>query len=354
METSRFRDNLSDYLENRLPAGAKSELETHLAASPEARADLAALKAVWEGLDDWSKAPTEEPPMFFRDNVLSAVERTGTRRGYWSGESRTKSSVWERLFPNAGRLAFAAGIGAVVAAAGVLVATSPLMSDTPAQLANVGAPLSRAASGLVLPYDGQVAENDTADAAPRLVISTGRTLTPDAHTVCDFTFWLENTPQGSARFTVFGNDTVPGLAASADKTYNYAGIPGSAAQTLRVPFDAQKPSALALKVRWTAIGSAHERYLFVPTSTAAITEGTAAMPAPAFTTAEMSLRDALKQVATATNTPITLEDVPDVDSLRVRVSADGRETVSVALRRSLSPLGLRVSRSPAGVLITKK
>lgn len=354
METSRFRDNLSDYLENRLPLGAKSEMETYLAASPEARADLAALKAVWDGLEDWSKAPAEEPPMFFRDNVLSAVERTGTRRGYWSGESRTKSSVWERLFPNAGRLAFAAGIGGVVAVAGFLVATNALAPNAPGQLAEVGTPLARAASGLVLPYAGQVAENDTADAAPRLVISTGRTLTPDAHTVCDFTFWLENAPQGSARFTVIGNGSVPGLAAEADKTYNYAGIAGSAAQTLRVPFDAQKPSALALKVRWTAIGAAHERYLFVPTSTAAIMEGTAPTPAPAFTTAEMSLRDVLQQVATITNTPITLEDVSGADSLRARVAADGKETVSVALRRSLSPLGLRVSRSPAGVLIQKR
>ncbi|MBC8139064.1 MAG: hypothetical protein H8F28_24590 [Fibrella sp.] len=354
MDTSRFRDNLSDYVENRLPAGAKSEVETHLATSPEARADLAALKEVWHGLDDWAKTPVEEPPMFFRDNVMSAVERTGTRRGYWSGENRAKSSVWERLFPNTGRLVFAAGIGGVVAVAGFLATTNALTPDTPAQMASIRTPLSRVASGLVLPYDGQVAENDTADAAPRLVISTGRTLTPDAHTVCDFTFWLENAAQGSARFTVIGANTVPGITPDANKTFNYAGISGSAAQTLRIPFDAQKPYALALKVRWTAIGSAHERYLFVPTGSTAITEGTAPAPSPAFTTAEMPLLDALQQVATVTGTPITLEDVPDTATLRVRVAADGKESVSVALRRSLSPLGLRVSRSPAGVLITKQ
>ncbi|MBC7806351.1 MAG: zf-HC2 domain-containing protein [Akkermansiaceae bacterium] len=354
METSRFRDNLSDYIENRLPAGARGEVDAHLAASPEAQSDLADLKEVWQGLDSWAKTPDAEPPMFFRDNVLSAVERTGTRRGYWNGESRAKSSVWERLFPNAGRLVFAAGVGGVVAVAGFLVATDALNPVTPAQLASVGTPLSRVASGLVLPYAGQVVENDTADVAPRLVISTGRTLTPDAHTVCDFTFWLENAPQGSARFTVVGESTVPGVASSANKTFNYAGISGSAAQTLRVPFDAQKPSALTLKVRWTAIGSAHERYLFVPTSSTAITESASFVPPPPFTTSEMPLLDALQQVATVTSTPITLEDAPGTDALRVRVSADGKESVSVALRRSLSPLGLRVSRSPAGILITKQ
>lgn len=354
MEKSRFRDNLSDYLENRLPAGAKSELETHLVASPEAQADLASLKEVWQGLDDWAKNPVEEPPMFFRDNIMAAVERTGTRRGYWSGDNQAKASVWEKLFPNSGRLVFAAGIGGVVAVAGFLVATNALTPNAPAQLASVGTPLSKVASGLVLPYAGQVAENDTADAAPRLVISTGRTLTPDAHTVCDFTFWLENATQGSARFTVIGDNTVPGLAPDPNKIFNYAGISGSAAQTLRVPFDAQKPSALALKVRWTAMGSAHERYLFVPTGATAITESTVPTPSPAFTTAEMPLTDALQQVATATNTPITMEDVSGIESLRVRVSADGKESVSVALRRSLSPLGLRVSRSPAGVLVTKQ
>ncbi len=352
MEISRFRDTLSDYVEDRLPAGAKGEVEKHLAASPEAQSELAALKAVWQGLDTWAQTPGEEPPMFFRDNVLSAVERTGTRRGYWNGEKGATGSIWERMFPNTGRLVFAAGIGGVVAVAGFLVATNALVApDAQMQLAaRVGSPLSGVAGGLVLPYAGQVAENDMADAAPRLVISTGRTLTPDAHTVCDFTFWLENAAQGSARFTVLGDNTAPG----AGETRNFAGISGGAAQTLRVPFDAQKPSALALKVRWTAIGSAHERYLFVPTSATAITDGTVAVPSPAFTTPEMPLLDALSQVATATGTAITLEDVPGVESLRIRLSADGKESVSVALRRSLEPLGLRVSRSPAGVLITKQ
>ncbi len=352
METSRFRDHLSDYLESRLPAGEQDAVEAHLAASPDARAELAALREVWTGLDEWAKTPPSDPPMFFRDNVLSAVERTGTRKGYWSG-GQAKLSVWERIFPSTGRLVFASGlVGGVVIVVGFLAANSALTVSGPVRVANVTMPLARMASGLVLPYAGQVAENDKADAAPRLVISTSHTLTPDAHAVCDFTFWLENATQGSARFTVVGDKTVPGLATEPGKTFDYAGLSGSAARTLRVPLDAGKPTALAIQVRWKATGTEHERYLFVPTSVAATAEGAVSGPSPAFTLADMPLLDALQQVATATRVPITLEDVPNPEALRARIAMDGKENTSVALRRALEPLGLRVSRSPAGVLVT--
>ena len=353
MEISRFRDNLSDYLENRLPVSERKAMEAHLIASPEARADLATLKDTWQGLDSWAKTSTPEPPMFFRDNVLSAIERSSTRRGQWGGSQQTQQTIWERLFPNTGRLAFAAGVGGLVAIAGFLVTNTLLTPNASLQVAGVGTPIAGIASGLILPYAGQVAENDTAEAIPRLVISTGRTLTPDAHSVCEFTFWLENTPQGSARFTVLG-DNPSSSGGDAGKIFNYPGLSSSGAQTLRVPFDTQKASALALKVRWTASGYVHDRYLFVPTSATTITENSVAVIPSAFTLAEMPLTDALQKVAMATNVPVTVENISAVETLRAQISADGKETVSMALRRSLAPLGLRVSRSSSGILVTAK
>lgn len=350
MDTNRFRDNLSDYMENRLSAAERGAMDAYLSASPDAQADATTLNETLSALRDWGTAPGEEPPLFFRDNVMSAIERTGTRSSYWN-TAQSPVPLWERLFPNMGRLAFAAGAGGIVAVAGFLVATNALTPASGLPVATVGASLSRVATGLVLPYMGQVAENDVADVAPRLVISTGRTLTPDAHTAYDFAFWLENAERGSAKFTVLGGAGEPGLP-DAGKTFSYAGIPGGAARTVRVAFDAPKPSALAIKVRWTAAGVAHERYLFVPTSPAPQAEGAAV--ASTFTLAEMPLIDALKQVATETNTAITLEEVPNPALLRARIAADGKESVSVALRRGLEPLGLRVSRSPAGVLVTPK
>jgi len=68
----------------------------------------------------------------------------------------------------------------------------------------------------------------------------------------------------------------------------------------------------------------------------------------------MPLLDALREVTVRTGVPITVEDVANMDTIRVAFSANGKESVSVALRRGLSSYGLRVSRSPAGILITPK
>jgi hypothetical protein len=199
-----------------------------------------------------------------------------------------------------------------------------------------------------------VVESDAVEATPRFVISTGRTLTPDASHVCEFTFWLENARQGSARFTVLNDGNNVGTSEA--QTFRYIGLSDKTAQTLRIPFDPMKTASMALQVRWTAMGAAHNRFLVVPTNASAITGANEAAagstPPSAFTLSEMPLMDALKEVTARTDVPITVEDVQNTDSLRVAFDANGKESVSSVLRRGLAPLGLRVSRSPAGVLIT--
>lgn len=349
MDTSRFQDNLSDYLENRLTPTEAGAMDAHIAASPPAKAEVAALRETWEDLGEWAKAGESDVPMFFRDNVLSTIERTGTRRGYFCGE-KANLSVWERLFPSPGRLAFAASIGGLVAVAGFLVATNALTPQGQTLATTASLTTTVPSGNAVLPGANLIATNNADETAPRLMVTSGRTLTPEALTACDFTFWLENAPRGSAKFTVLGAGGA-GLP-DAGKTFSYSGMASGAAQTLRVPYDGQTNAALAVKVRWTATGSAHERYLFVPTTPPALTDSAVTTRLPAFTLAEMPLLDALKQVAIQTNTAITLEETPGAATLRARVSADGKETVAVALRRAVEPLGLRVSRSPSGLLVS--
>lgn len=350
MDIRLFQDNLSDYVENRLTPEGKAAMDAHVAVSPEAKAEVAALRETWNGLDEWASKSESDVPMFFRDNVLSTIERTGERRGYF-GDREARLSVWERLFPNPGRLAFAAGMGGLVAVTGFLVATNALTPQGQAPVTTAALTRITPGGGAVLPGANQVADSNAAEAAPRLLITSGRTLTPEALTACDFTFWLENAPRGSAKFTVLGAIGAAGLP-DAGKTFAYSGMANGAVQTLRIPYDGQQNAALALKVRWTATGSAHERYLFVPTAPPVIVESAVSARLRAFTLAEMPLVDALKQVAIQTNTAITLEGVPGVETLRAHVSADGNETVAIALRRAVEPLGLQVSRSPSGLLVS--
>ncbi|MBC8141345.1 MAG: zf-HC2 domain-containing protein [Armatimonadetes bacterium] len=351
MDTSRFQEHLSDYVESRLTPPDKAAMDAHVAASPDAQAEVATLRETWDGLDEWAKASESDAPMFFRDNVLSAIERTGTRRGYFGGDKGASFSMWERLFPNPGRLALAAGMGGLVAVTGFLLATNALTPGGQAPMATASLTKITPSDNAVLPGVNQNADSNDAETAPRLLITSGRTLTPEALTACDFAFWLENAPRGSAKFTVLGASDPVGLP-DAGKTFSYSGMTSGTVQTLRIPYDGQKNAALAIKVRWTATGSAHERYLFVPTTPPAMVENAVSKPLPAFTLAEMPLVDALKQVTIQTNTAITLEGVANAQTLRARVGSDGKETVAVALRRALEPLGLQVSRSPSGLLVS--
>ena len=340
MDTNGFREQLSDYVENRLSAADRAAVDAHLLGSADARAELAALRAVLRDLGEWGAAPAPDAPMFFRDNVLSAVERTGTRRGGWLGEK--SPSLLERWFPNAGRLALAAGFGGIAAVGGFLLANGRTANQTSGApiVGTVLPPTARLPN--VLPYAGEVAASDPADAAPRFVISAGRTLTPDAHPVCDLTFWLENATQGSARFALAGSGAPEPLKSVA--------LTAHGAQTLRVPLDGiAAPGSLAVSVHWTAVGSAHDRFVFVPVGASSVSVG--ANPA-AFTLAEMPLVSALKEMTARTGVPATLDDVPNAANLRVTLSANGTESASVALRRALAPLHLTVSRSPGGVLVS--
>jgi len=176
---------------------------------------------------------------------------------------------------------------------------------------------------------------------PRLRIARVLTVDPEsAGPAYDFSLWLENGANGTARFRFLGDDK---------RSYHFNLVSGVAPQTLRVPFAAVSgKDTLDLEVHWTADSVSHKRHLIVP-----LPKDDA--PAPemrqSFGLPEGNLVQVGQQIANRYGVPVTLDDVPG----DLRLSATARsETALETLRRNLpAGAGLRVTQSQAGLLIEK-
>ncbi len=327
MDRTRWRELASDYIEGTLPADTAEALRRHVASDSEAQEDEAVLRSVMRELN---VLPQADPPLFFADNVVAAIERQGRKEPFWRAF----------LLPSVGRVAGGTLLtGGVVAA----LAWSLLLPTGDTGVSNIGSPTSLPAPSrfvaTLLP--GAAADEEEARPAPRLKIARVTTMLPDEGPAFDLSFWLEDAPSGTARFSLL-NDKRP---------YRFT-LTGRTTQTLRVPYRvARDAKTVDLFVRWTAEGGSYTKYLFVPVPG---DSDVSAAPAPArqsFGLPEGTLLDTAREIATRYNKPVTIEDAPE--DARLRLTARG-ETATEALRRNLSPLGLTATISQGGILITRR
>ena len=235
----------SDYIEEALPPQTAKAMRLHTQTCASCRSDEAALRSLSRELN---VLPTVDPPLFFSDNVMAAIERQGrTRRstgGVW----------WQTMLPQLGRVALGTALtgGVVVALAWTLLlpgTTSPDGSTSAPQIAHLPV-----ASPLLNLLPGGENEKGTAP-APRLQIARVTTMVPASGPAFDLALWMENADSGTARFNLVGDKTA----------YRFHLSGSSAPQTLRVPFSAsQNKQTVDLHVYWTASATEHTRYLFVP------------------------------------------------------------------------------------------
>jgi hypothetical protein len=303
-------------------------MRTHLDACADCRADEAALRTLCRELN---VLPEVDPPLFFRDNVMTAIERQNAQS--------TPSGPWWKMLPQLSRLAV--GTALTTGAAAVLVWS--VMQPTRQQGANnhqASAPIASSSSLLNL-LPGANADT-VAKATPRLRIARVTTVDPESDgPAYDFSLWMENVSHGTARFRLVGDD--------AKRNYRFNLSEGSAPSTLRVPFAAVSgKDTLDLEVLWTANSETHTRQLFVP-----LPEEGDPLPETrqSFGLPEGNLMQVGQQIAARYGVPVTLDDVPQ--DLRVSVASRG-ETALETLQRNLSGhTNLRVSETKAGLLIEK-
>lgn len=317
MDCTRWRELASDYIEGTLLSEeVATAMREHAAACASCRADEVSLRVLWR---EMNVLPDADPPLFFRENVMAAIERQ-------EKETSSAGPFWRTFLPHLGRVAMGTALtgGTVAALAWMLLYPSLDMSANRANLPPVSA---------VLPGAPEPHTAKTTGAAD-LRIARITTAVPEVGPAYDFTLWLENAERGTARFQLLGDKNM----------YRFTLTPG-APQTLRVPFAAaQGKDTLNLFVYWTADGQPHSKYLFVPVKT----QDKAPTERQSFALSESSIVEAAREVSARYDVPVTLQDVPH--DLRVALSAQ-QETAVQAIRRSIAEKGLRVSVSRAGVLV---
>lgn len=343
INSEQWRDMASDYLEGALSEQDRIAVEAHLSGNSESARECAQLRVMLRDLND---LPAVEPPLFFRDNLISRIEATERQRGL-------SPSFWEWL-PRLGRTSLgtlaAAGAGFALA----YMVLQPQMQTPPNRLVgNDKFSLSKrgdALSPLLVVLPGR-ANDAPAQSRPQPRLNVGRVVTlTNNEPAYDFSIWLDNADNAAVRLQ-FLDDTEP---------HRFT-LAGRRPQTVRVPFSrAGADGVLALRLTWAAEGATRVKYLLIPTP---IRDGNAATARPALTTPtvtaiqsfglpEASVAESARLVAARYNTSITLEDVAK-DGRLVRVSA-ANETAEQTLRRHLKPLGFVVGASGDGILVSSR
>lgn len=327
VDCTRWRELASDYIEGSLPAPAEEAVRAHTATCAVCRLDEAALRSLSRELN---VLPEVDPPLFFRDNVMAAIEREN---------ARAPRGPWWKMLPHLSRLAvgtaMATGAAAIIVFSAMAPGARQQSSDSAARIAPAAAVPAPFVN--VLPD----ADADAVTRSPaRLRIARVTTVDPGSDgPAYDFSLWLENAEGGTARFQLIGDR---------ERAFRFNLTAGGAPQTLRVPFAAVSgKDTLGLEVFWTADTKSHTRRLFVPLPQegAAVPEERQSYGMPEGTLAEVG-----QQISTRYGIPVTLDDVPE--GLRVTVVARS-ETAQEALQRALTPHGLQVTQSQSGLLIEK-
>jgi hypothetical protein len=331
MDCKNWREMASEYIEGTLATPASADaMRRHAAECAACRTDEALLRSLSRELN---VLPDVDPPLFFRENLISAIER-----GDQGAKRPIAESFWQTLFPRLGRTAFGTLIAGGACAA-VLWSIALPRTGTGGASYIVGGPLT----GLLPGLSEDSADAAAADKEPaRLRIGRVTTVLTEDGPVYDFSLWLENADKGTARFQLVGDK----------HNYRFNLGSGMAPQTLRVPLAAaQGRSTIDLAVRWTADGKSHAKYLFVPVPR---TDDQVVERKQSFGLPESTMIDSAKQIAARYSTPVTLEDLPE-NIAREQVMMDARnETASEVLRRNLAGRNLKVMVSGAGVLVTAK
>lgn len=310
----KWRDLASEYIEGTLTEPMASAMGEHVRSCASCQADEVALRAI---LREINTLPEVDPPQFFHENVMAAIEREQARRpaGPW----------WKTLLPQVGRTA----AGTLVA--GGVIAAALFGIVLPGEMNNVQTAGPPAIS--LLPGTNEDTEKRAESGVLRI---SRRTIELNGRgPTFNFNFWLENADRGTVRVDIAG----------VKDSYRFNLVPNRE-ETLQIPFDvAAGKSTIDLRVFWTVDGESHSRYIFLPIPRE---EEDLPRERQAFGLPVTDILSTAREIASRYGVPISLDDISPTAQVAV-IARD--ETAEETLRRTLDPLGLTVAASRAGLLI---
>ncbi len=325
MNCAKVEELSSEYITGMLPAPLEQAVRTHVQSCPACAADLETLKRVWTGLD---ALPAVEPPLFFHENVMSAIERQAVLPSRLSG--------WRMLLPQLGRVAASTlATGLAVAALGwtLLLPTLSGTEEYAAQQANPGV--------LTVPRTADEDSLGTTAAVPRLKIERITVVNPEVGPSYQFMIRLEGASRGTARLHLLPDNALSAKTVPVQRLILRTDVP---APPLVVPFTAVEGKSINLFASWTANGVVRTTYLFVP-----IPRNDALPPErQSFGLPVGTLPEIAREVAVRYGQPVILEDTANKRMLSLTAV---EQTATEALRRALRGQGVQVLPSAQGIFV---
>lgn len=316
MDCGKVKELASEYVEGTLPTALARAVREHSESCAACAADLEAVRAVWTQLD---ALPAAEPPLFFHENVMTAIGRA---------EASRRKTGWRALLPQLGRVAMG------TLATGTLVAALAWTLLFPANAPTVEATFPPV--GRTLPGSGP-----TAVTTARLGTVVSTTTLNQSDPAYKFSFWIEGVDRVPVRIQLLSSESLDRVARTDRRTLTER-VP----QEVLVAFAAVDEGTVNLRVSWFAAGQGYTRYLFVPIPR----EGAKPSPVQSFGLPESDLATAAREMAARYGVPVTLEGI-DAASLGTVRMYPSDETALQAFQRALAGRGVRVSQTRAGILI---
>jgi hypothetical protein len=310
MNYEKWRELASEYIEGTLAPDVALQVDAYLQTDANARAEATQLRGI---LGYLNTQPEVDPPLFFRENVMAAIERQ---------KKEARQPWW-----NFGRMV----LGSL--AAGGAFALLAFKVFLPAQ-ENDGTLRQAGSISGIAPHLVRLPEVKEVEAkTPHLGVARSVRLEKTG-ALYEFALTLENAPKGMARIEV------PGIPVQR------VALTGNLPQVIQV--QPGNLSVLPVTVRWSGSGVSHESAFFVPVQK----NDTVPAPRQSFGLADLPLSRTLMELATRYGQPITAENVA-MEKITFALNARD-ETLLATLTRHLTPYGLTVTASNEGVVITKK
>jgi hypothetical protein len=307
----------SEYIEGTLPPEMHEKVRVYLESNEQARKEEQELRGI---LLELSALPEVDPPMFFRENLMKALEA--------QAESAQQKKPWWQLTRFMQRSLIAGGAFAAVS----LVVLVPQLNKSPDKAvseASLGGKTLAVPTIIGAPLPENKFGNSVAKATSPAQLRVTQGLTKDRKQY-EFSLTLSDSPSAMVQVEV------PGREAQTTT------LKDKVAQAIQVEPDAGKP-VLNLGIRWASAGVSQEKQFYVPVNKGDKTawrnpgEGS-------------TLDAALTNLVAFYGKPVTVENV---DTKAVRVPTLVQEAnLERTLASRLTPLGLTVTSSNDGVIIT--
>jgi hypothetical protein len=314
MNDEKWLELASEYIEGTLSPEMHEKVRVYLTENKQAQKEEQELRGI---LQELGTLPEVDPPMFFRENLMKALEAQ-------TQAAQQKKPWWQLTRFMQGSLV-AGGAFAALALLGILVPQLRQSEGVKADEASVTKPL------LIPTVKGAPLPEASTTAPAQLRVTLG--MVDGTNTAKQYEFALTLTNSQSARVRI----EVPGREAQV------AVLKENTTQAVRVEPDANA-SVLNFSIRWSSAGTSQEKQFYLPTSA---NKTAWSNPGEGNT-----LDNVLTNLVAHYGKPVTVENI-DTKAVRVPTLVQEPE-LQQTLATRLAPMGLTVTQSNDGVIITRK